>query len=221
MGKKIMNFNEYVFDDEYDYNEEYNYIELLEGEQALVPYKQLQQVLPFYCSKKNGIEEIALVKQPGWTAVPVESSSHFDLEFQTRLQQVMSERGTQNIFAVLIETPETKPAAYKIPTTLDGIEEFHLTCAASNCALFAEDLDWVIVCTVDEYFILAGQESFVFELMLPSADLAFTEFEAYIKNLNWSEPFNSQLKTHLNLVQSTLKNYRQFQPGSSMNLPPI
>lgn len=73
----------------------------------------------------------------------------------------------------------------------------------------------------NDYFILAGKESFVFKLVLPSVGLAFTDFEAYIKNLNWPEPINSRLKTHLNLVQSTLKDYRQLQPGSSVNLPPI
>ena len=205
--KKIMN------------SERHEKIQLLEGEQALVFYRQLKQVLPFYYSKKVGIEELALVKQPGWIAVPIESN--FDLEFELRLQRMMSERGTQNLFAVLIETPETKPVAYKIPTTLDGIDEFNLECGALNCALFAEDLDWVMVCTVDEYYIVAGQESFVSKLVLPGADRAFAEFEVYIENLSWSEPFKSKLKTHLNLVKNTLKDYRQLQPGSSLNLPPV
>ena len=204
-----------------NYYEEYENIQLLEGEQALVPYRQLKQVLPFYRDKKDKIIEISLAKQPGWIAIPVGSGSHFELEFQARLQQVISERGTQSIFAILIETPETKPVAYKIPTTLDGIEEFRLVCGSLNCALFAEDLDWVIVCTVNDYYILAGQEPLMFELLLASSDRAFAEFGAYIENLNWPEPFNGRLKTHLNLVQSTLKDYRQLQPGSSLNLPPI
>lgn len=202
-----------------DFDEEYKYIQLLEGEQALVSYRQLQQVLPFYYSKKVGMKEIALVKQLGWIAVPIESN--FDLEFEVRLQQMLSEQGTQSIFAVLIETPETKPVAYKIPTTLDGIDEFHLVCGASNCALFAEDLDWVVVCTIDDYYIVAGREPIVLQLLGTSRDRAFANFEAYIENfsnLNWPEPLGDRLKSYLGSVQSTLKDYRQLQPGSSIEL---
>lgn len=216
-----MNLDEYIFDDEYDRNEEYKYIELLEGEQALVPYRQLQQILPFYCGK-DGIEQIALVKQNEWIAVPVESYSHFTPDFRERLQNITSEQGVENIFAVLIETPETNPGAYKIPTTSEGIAEFNLVCGALNCALFAEDLNWVIVCTVDEYYIVAGQEPLVLQLLLASLERAVAEFEVYVKNINWIDPpDDDNVKRHLSWVQSVLNDYRQLQPGSSVSLPPI
>jgi hypothetical protein len=198
----------------------YEYIQLLEAEQALEPYKQLRQGLPFSYDK-DGIEEIAIVKQPEWIAVPVESNGHFDLEFQVRLQQTISEQGSQNIFAILIETPETEPVAYKIPNTREGIAEFNLVCGALNCALFTQELNWVIICTVDDYYIVAGQEPLVFQLLLANQDRAFAEFEVYVKNINWPEPIGDRVKKHLSCVQSVLNDYKHLQTGSSVNLPLI
>ncbi|MBW4488782.1 MAG: hypothetical protein KME12_13430 [Trichocoleus desertorum ATA4-8-CV12] len=158
-----------------------------------------------------GSDDVSMIKQPGWVAIPCESSDHFDHDDCVRLWQTVSEYGYQNMIGVALESMAGNEGfeGVLLPTTLEAIEEFDSLYSFYWCALYAGKPDWMILFTKLDYFVIAGSESFVRKLVGCEFDEAFNTFHDYLLDESYQP-----LKEHLtDVYQHLLHDYPRAAPG--------
>lgn len=101
------------------------------------------------------------VSKSGWIALPRESASHFDEEYARQLSDAFGRLGERDCCAVVAETLKAFPSCFRFPATPEGFLDFSWTCGHFNFILFPESVRCAVLCTTDDYFVLAGPESFV------------------------------------------------------------
>ena len=85
------------------------------------------------------------------------------------------------------------PKVFSIPVSSEGIEEFNRCCDAFWFAIFSGEPDWLILCTELDFYIVAGEESFVRQFFECIAEDAFIAFAEFISENSWSEIIKSKL----------------------------
>lgn len=135
----------------------------------------------------------------GWIAMPVESASHFSKKDIESISKAIESFGCQKCFAISLEPLENFPLFLEIFATKEGLQDFSWECGHFNFALLSENKTFLIICTVYDYFIIAGSREFV-EISvggdLDVAKKAFAEFAEL------DEMSKSRLLCILNLYQS-------------------
>jgi hypothetical protein len=63
-----------------------------------------------------------------------------------------------------------------VPTSKEGLLDFDYQCALFNFALFSENISFVILCTVADYYLVAGQAEFVTRAVGKSLQAARRDF---------------------------------------------
>lgn len=165
--------------------------------------------------RRSGRGELTLIKQPGWAAVPVASTDHFSAADEARLLQAMRGSVRRDVWAVALEPLDNFPPAFAVPPNAGGISAFNYECAHFNFALFAGEPSWIVICTTDEYFIVAGSPGFVESALGCDLNQAFARFHDFAVDPGWPEDMNNALPSILRALQS---EYAQADAGTPVML---
>jgi hypothetical protein len=127
----------------------------------------------------------AFLSSHNWIAAPVESALHFSDSDAQSISKAASDRGIEYVFAVATEGIEESISCFKISMTSDGLLTFSKQCSHFNYILFPRNESFAILCTVDDYFLVAGPESFVADVVgMPVSD-ACRLFRDFADNSDW------------------------------------
>jgi len=94
-------------------------------------------------------------------AVVVESAMHLNEEYARNFAAAIVTAGHVLCCAVATEELAGEVRYWEIPATPEVLLEFSKATAMYNFALIPEDGSFVILCTVDDYIIVAGDSKFV------------------------------------------------------------
>lgn len=157
---------------------------------------------------KEGVVEEARHLNPDWLAkndrivVPRESACHFDERYARALSIALREEGYERVFALATEPLEINPVCYSVDVSKEGLLAFSHECAHFNFALIPANRSGAILCTVYEYFLIAGSANFVRQAVGGDVEAAWREFEEVSLDPCWEgklakiveryRPFSSQ-----------------------------
>jgi hypothetical protein len=102
-----------------------------------------------------------LLRDKGWSVVPVESASHFNSQDVRRLSSAIRSLGFVDCLAIIADEVTEGPMVYRVPITEDGLASFSQECLGLNALLVPQDEAFAVLCTVDDYYLVAGQRNFV------------------------------------------------------------
>jgi hypothetical protein len=101
------------------------------------------------------------VKRRGWVVVPVESACHFDAQDIKRLCSAIASVGTLTCLALVVDDLLGGPMAYSVPVSEEGLLSFNREFSGLNSLLVPENESFAILCSVADYYLVAGQSGFV------------------------------------------------------------
>jgi hypothetical protein len=96
-----------------------------------------------------------------WLAMPVESACHFDDRDAQLLAEAMVRFGGSTCFAIATEQLASLPRCFRVDVSAEGLRTFSRECAHFNFVLLPACLSFAVLCTVFDYFVVAGPKSFV------------------------------------------------------------
>lgn len=139
----------------------------------------------------------------GWVVVPVQSGFHFDTGDAERLSAALAPVTTE-VHAVLAEALRHATPGYVFPPTPHGFSQF-----SAECGLFAYLItslhlrtEFAILCTVDDYYLVAGKAPIVTAAVGGSLDDAFDSFDEFTSDEEWPESVRKHLLTVSQLCRS-------------------
>jgi hypothetical protein len=95
-----------------------------------------------------------------WVVVPVESEDHFSGVAISRI-----EAGCRDVsgrcFALITEEVYNIDSCFVVPCEVEALEEINNALALFPFVLVPEDLSWCIVCSKEDYYLVAGPSMFV------------------------------------------------------------
>ena len=130
-----------------------------------------------------------------WEAVPVQSASHFNKKDAELLAKAAHFFQTTECIAVATEQLENMTSSYRVEMTQDGLLQFSQECAHFNFVLAPEILTFVILCTVEDYYLVAGPPEFVTRALGMSIKDAREEFLAFANDKYWSASVRKNLRS--------------------------
>jgi hypothetical protein len=114
-----------------------------------------------------------------WIAVPVESALHFDTTDAENIARALNNFGHTNFLAVATEDLGNFPRFFRVDANTQDILTFNRTCSFLNFLLFPDSRSFGILCTVYDYFIIAGTTEFVECALNSSIETARLNFEEF------------------------------------------
>jgi len=96
-----------------------------------------------------------------WVAVPVEKGRHFEEGEAEATAQALQAMGCEECFAIATEPMGEYPHCYRVPATKEGLLDFSSECASLNFVLTPEEQSFAILCTSEDYNVVAGPLAFV------------------------------------------------------------
>lgn len=115
----------------------------------------------------------------GRIAVVFETAMHFNHEYASQFASAIMRSGHAYCYAVATEKLKGVVRHWEVPATTKGLLAFSDECGLYNFALIPEDGTFIILCTVDDYLIVAGDRNFVNNACLgdiPAARETFKKF---------------------------------------------
>jgi hypothetical protein len=122
-----------------------------------------------------------------WAAVPVEGAMHFNEEDAHRLSEAIQAAGFDECFAIATEALENFPSCLRVGTSSLGLLAFSRECAHFYFLLTPKTREFGILCTVDDYYVVAGPRSFVNRAVCSSLDEARSSFLEFASSEGWPE----------------------------------
>lgn len=126
-------------------------------------------------------------------AVSVESASHFYEREAEWLSQAALLIGCGECFAIATEPLENTVLCYRVPTTQEAFLEFSRECFSLNYILIPEDKSFAVLCTSEDYYIVAGSQSFVTRAIGSSMITARKMFLRVVNDITLSETERERL----------------------------
>ncbi len=96
-----------------------------------------------------------------WSIVPTESASHFNEITATQLANAVTDFGYNQLFAVITENVKNYPPCFQVSATTEDLLNFSWECGFLNYVLFPSDKSFIILCTINDYQVVAGSSEFV------------------------------------------------------------
>jgi hypothetical protein len=158
---------------------------------------------------------LSVVKREGWVAVPVESAHHLDDDDQIRLLRAVQAVKTRRVRALMLENLGDFPPAFDIQSSLAGIAAFNWECGHFNVALGGDDAMWIVACTTDDFYVIAGPAQFVTICVGGDIREAFDAFRAFATAPEWSKSLRAVLVSTLN---STEVEFANASAGTSVEI---
>ena len=133
------------------------------------------------------------VQSQNWVVVPVESGQHLESTDAAGIAKAAAMMGTRTLRAVLLEDAKNVRNHLAVDVSQDGLLIFNRECAHFNYILLPENHSFAIVCTTDDYFLVAGPKEFVVTAIGTSIARAQVDFLEYATDESWPESVTSYL----------------------------
>jgi hypothetical protein len=125
------------------------------------------------------------LKRLGWVAVPVEAATHIDEPTLHRILGVCASANVNRLLAAETEVLVTERRFFSMPATLDALREFNWELGPFYCTLCPDDYTWMILCTKDDYYAVAGPELVVETILGQPLNAALETFRAFASAVEW------------------------------------
>ena len=122
-----------------------------------------------------------------WIVVPVESGLHFDDSDIRRIAPAIQLTGNKKLNAVLIEDVSNVVSHLQFEADFDGFQQFNHECGHFNYAICPNDRSFLIVCTTNGYYLLAGKQGFVESALGMSIIEGRKAFDVFANDDSWPE----------------------------------
>lgn len=130
----------------------------------------------------------------GWAAVPVESPvSHFYEREAEWLSEAAISVSCSECLAIATEPQPFEKVCYRVPMTQEGLLEFGWECGGFNYILLPEDRSFAVLCTSEDYSVVAGPSNFVTKVIGSSIPTARKMFLRFADDPLQQEPERSHL----------------------------
>jgi hypothetical protein len=129
---------------------------------------------------------LASAKARRWIVVPVESGSHFDDNDAQTIAEACQLVRCGECLAVATESLEEKRLCYRIQMTKSGLLAFSHECGHFNYLVFPDNVSFAILCTVKDYYLVAGSTDFVTKAVGNNVEAARSEFVEFARNEFWT-----------------------------------
>ncbi len=149
-----------------------------------------------YVQTGSGSEELALVKQKDWIAVPIAIDGGFfqnAVEGFVKAAECYKRSEIIGVRTDLIDSDLSKITfplpGYSVPATLEGASELDpgTDLTIIGCAAFAGNPDWVYVRMVDDLQIIYGPEPITQMFTGTSVDKAFEDYQTWLEQSPMSQ----------------------------------
>jgi hypothetical protein len=128
-----------------------------------------------------------------WAAVPVEGAMHFNKQDAHHLSQAMRMAGFKECLAIATEPLENFPLCYRVATSAEGLLDFSRVCCALYFVLMPETRNFGVLCTPEDYYIVAGPRSFVTIALGSAIEDSRKSFAEFAINEGWPADTRHQL----------------------------
>jgi hypothetical protein len=91
-----------------------------------------------------------------WWVVPVESASHFDISDAELIARAFHTIQCSQVFALATENLGPDSPDFLVETSVQGLLEFNRACAHFNFLLVPANRSAAVLCTVYDYYLVAG-----------------------------------------------------------------
>jgi hypothetical protein len=125
------------------------------------------------------------IRKNNWAAVPVEKGRHFEEAEAEATSHALRTIGCTECSAIATEPLGESPNCYRIAATKEGLLAFSRECAGLNFALIDENLSFIILCTSEDYNIVAGPSSFVESVLGLDLNTARKRFRDFASDAIW------------------------------------
>lgn len=122
----------------------------------------------------------------GWIAVPAESENHISDEVIDLVSQYCEAEGIDDLVAVETETLVLERLCYRVHPSRKGLLEFNRAMGLMYWVLMPKNGRWLVLCTRDEFFLIAGSAMDVQRLLATPVETALVVFEAYANESGWT-----------------------------------
>lgn len=122
----------------------------------------------------------------GWIAVPVVKDSHVSVRQAEWLISAARLAGEDSVFAVATGDNESLPV-YRVGMNHEELEGFSKECSIYTYLLVPETMSFAMLCTIEDYNIIAGPAEFVRSALGCSISTARASFRDFVEIPGWSE----------------------------------
>lgn len=129
--------------------------------------------------ERPGFLSRAWMRERNYLAVPVESGMHFTDQDIANILVACRKLGLETAYATAAEELWEFPPFWRLSLDEHGLNRFNFECASLNFMVAPEGLEFVLLCTSDDYFIVAGTRSFVEVVTGTSLEEADRRFRDY------------------------------------------
>ena len=143
--------------------------------------------------------------------MPVESGAHFDEMDKIRLAHAVQIGGNTILYASALEFPDHIPRLLAFPPTINGIERFDKECATYNYVLFLDTTMFVVLCLIEDFYVMIGSQDFIEQSIGASLDEGYATFYTYASFADWPPLIRQRLLSIYHLLK---EDYTNAQPGS-------
>jgi len=129
----------------------------------------------------------SFLRSQQWIVVPVESGSHFDDSDISRIASAVQSAENRRLNAFFVEDVSDVDSHFQFEADCDGLRHFNLKCGHFNYAICPNDWSFLIVCTTNDYYLLAGKQEFVESALGTSISEGRKEFDEFASQDDWLE----------------------------------
>lgn len=154
-----------------------------------------------------------LTRISGWVALPAESSSHLSRANAAALPEAYRILGADRVYAVEMEGLSGVPPVLQFDTSESAFRRFNWLCGGFAYALLPLDFSSLVVCTTDDYLVVAGEPQFVRVALAMDEEQAFAAFRRYASQ-------EISIRSFLDSVlQSLASDYARAPIGAAVLVP--
>lgn len=125
------------------------------------------------------------LREKDWTAVPVEKGRHFEEPDAESVSGALRAIGCAECYAVATESMGEYPSAYRLAPTKEDLLAFSDECAGLNFVLIDKGPSFAILCTSEDYNVVAGPPDFVTTALGMSVEAAREAFRDFASDEWW------------------------------------
>jgi hypothetical protein len=127
------------------------------------------QIFGFYAEGINFVKNIIIesdfisksfLKERNWQCIPVETGLHFTEEDASRISKVCKSLKITYCLAVLTEELSVSKL-FKLGTSREDFLKFNYECGGFNYALVPDSKEFIISCSTNDFYVLAGERNTV------------------------------------------------------------
>ena len=154
---------------------------------------------------------LAIRKVPNWVAVPVQSRSHLKADLIKKLTEIWTLGGSTRLAAVLLEPLLGVEKITFLSPNQSDLVRFDHDYAHFNVALYSDRPGSAVICTTDDFLVVAGPEGFVSSVTGPVSE-AYARFVTFLNGDGFDERARSFFMSVLGCLRDT---YPKLEVGES------